>query len=127
MPPYVPTPVTIVDWMIFVVWAAAIVYLLWLFPWSIAILAVLAILIWLETRKPNAKLAPLIEERDGESICGFARSFDAKVVDTWVIRAVYEELQSEAEANGKSVPIRADDSLTDDLQIDAPYGSRVPA
>ena len=35
-----------------------------------------------------------------------------------MIRAVFEALQSETEVNGKSVPIRVDDSLADDLQID---------
>lgn len=119
MPAYIPVPATIFAWMMFFVWAAAIVYLLWQFPWGVAIIAGIVVLSLFETRKREAKLAALIEERDGESICEFARSFDAKVVDTWVIRAVYEELQGETNVDGKDIPIRADDSLKDDLRIDA--------
>lgn len=39
------------------------------------------------------RLRRLAEERNGESICEFARSFDRRVADPWVIRAVYESLQ----------------------------------
>jgi hypothetical protein len=31
--------------------------------------------------------------RAGEAICQFARSFDVRQTDTWVLRAVYEALQ----------------------------------
>ncbi len=43
-------------------------------------------------------------QRQGESICGFARAFDCRSVDTWIIRAVYEEATSLL-----SYPIRASD------------------
>ena len=52
-------------------------------------------------------------QRAGESTCTFARSFDFRRVDTRVIRAVYEEIQSEVE-----FPIRAGDHLVRDLQLD---------
>jgi len=52
--------------------------------------------------------------RAGESIGTFARSFDLKTVDTWVIRAVYEELQFYA----PDVPLRKTDSIFNDLKVD---------
>ena len=50
------------------------------------------------------------KRRSGESICSFARSFDCRVIDTWIIRGVYEEFSW-------SYPIRADDSFAEDLGI----------
>lgn len=51
--------------------------------------------------------------RRSDSICTFARSFDVRSVDTWVIRAVYEGFQTEV-----SFPIRPDDRISDDLWLD---------
>ncbi|HVX90748.1 MAG TPA: hypothetical protein VHC20_03920, partial [Candidatus Paceibacterota bacterium] len=45
------------------------------------------------------------------------RSFERRRVDTWVIRAVYEQLQSHL-GTEKPVPIRATDSLANDLLVD---------
>ena len=52
--------------------------------------------------------------RSGESICGFARSFDLRAVDPWIIRATYEAL-----ATTCGFPIRADDHLERDLWVGA--------
>jgi hypothetical protein len=57
----------------------------------------------------------LIAARAGESICTFARSFDVRSVDTWVIRAVYEDIQQYL---GLPVPIRPTDNLIQDLYLD---------
>jgi hypothetical protein len=48
--------------------------------------------------------------RAGESICGFARAFDCRSIDTWIIRAVYEEFSG-------PYPVRASDDLKHDLGI----------
>jgi hypothetical protein len=71
----------------------------------------------LEHYRRKARIKKLGESRAGESICEFARSFDAKQVDTWVIRAVYEQLQ-EYLGGDPAVPIRASDRLKDDIPID---------
>jgi len=52
-------------------------------------------------------------ERSSDSICTFARSFDCRAIDTWIIRAIYEEITSYVQ-----YPIRANDDLEDDLIID---------
>ena len=55
----------------------------------------------------------LVKQRQGESICTFARSLDCRHIDTWIIRGVYEEIQSWV-----NYPIRASDRF-DELGIDA--------
>ena len=54
----------------------------------------------------------IARERSGESICGFARAFDCRVTDPWVIRATYEGLSSTC-----GYPVRAADRFEDDLSI----------
>ena len=53
-------------------------------------------------------------ERAQESICTFARAFDRRTVDPWVIRAVYEAFATQP----LSFPVRADDRLLEDLGAD---------
>ena len=43
----------------------------------------------------------------------FAKEFNLKEVDTWIVRAVYEAVYDEVE-----IPIRADDDIDKDLGID---------
>jgi len=50
---------------------------------------------WLNNRE-KTRLQALAAARSGESICGFARSFDLRSTDPLVVRAVYARLQSEA-------------------------------
>jgi len=57
--------------------------------------------------------ARLKEERKEESICTFARSLPARAHNTWVVRAVFEELSTLVR-----VPIRPTDDLKKDLKID---------
>lgn len=68
--------------------------------------------------KHNQKLKTLAGERVDESICTFAKSFDRKQVDTWVIRAVHEELQQYVKFSNGTCPLRASDELEKDLNID---------
>jgi hypothetical protein len=70
-----------------------------------------------EHRRDTARLRVLAEARSGESICKFVRSFERKEIDTWVVRAVYEQLQQYL-GGTIPVPIRATDRLTEDLPID---------
>jgi hypothetical protein len=81
------------------------------------VLFVLFILSVFENYRFKARLRKLVESRAGESICEFARSFERHKVDTWVIRAVYEQLQ-EYLGGDPPVPIRATDRLKDDLPVD---------
>jgi hypothetical protein len=71
----------------------------------------------IEHQRYNARLRLLAESRSEESICEFARSFERKEIDTWVVRAVYEQLQQYL-GGDLPVPIRATDRLKEDLPID---------
>jgi hypothetical protein len=88
---------------------AALAMLLGMIWWPLAIL-VLAVIVgissigWRRDRRIAA-------ERKGESICQFARGFDCRSVDTWIIRAVYDEFSG-------AFPLRPSDRLREDLHID---------
>ena len=51
--------------------------------------------------------------RADATICHFARAFERRAVDTWILRATYERL---SESHGR--PIRADDRLHDLLDAE---------
>lgn len=90
-------------------------------PWYLLVVAGIALLVivWSAIDRPKLEkhFQKLCEERSGLSICEFAREFDPKVVDTWIIRAVYEQLQA-ALPTKKNVPIKAFDGLFDVLMLD---------
>ena len=70
------------------------------------------------SRREALRLARMAQSRAGESICQFARSIDCRRVDTWVVRAVYEELQRSLSL-AMAVPLRMTDHLQHDLRLDA--------
>jgi hypothetical protein len=57
-------------------------------------------------------------ERAGEGLCTFARSFNRRTVDPWIIRAVYQALQPYVDTRDGPVPIRPSDRLYGELRID---------
>jgi hypothetical protein len=75
---------------------------------------------WIEYDRARLRghLQKLARARRGETICGFARSFNPRAVDTWIIRATYEEVQS-ALAYYDDIPLHATDSLEKTLGIDS--------
>ena len=70
------------------------------------------------SRALPGKLKELAEKRSGESICEFARQFNTRDVDPWVIRAVYEQLQDHLSPMQENFPVKADDRLMGDLICD---------
>ena len=58
------------------------------------------------------------KNRQNESICTFTRHFEYREIDTWVIRAVYEQLQDYMSSEKESFPIRPTDDVFVDLKID---------
>ncbi|WP_422929009.1 hypothetical protein [Singulisphaera sp. PoT] len=59
----------------------------------------------------KARRSALARGREGESICTFARSFDCRRTDTWILRAVYEALQPHCRVGDRMMPIRSTDEL----------------
>jgi len=88
-------------------------------PWvSTTVLVAVVASTMVTTHHNRRTLQSLASQRAGESICGFARSFDPRVVDTWVVRAVYEQLQAELDDLSSQFPVRASDDLLDNLLLD---------
>ena len=86
---------------------------------GIAFALVCAFCVWahVENRREQHRLQCLASARIGESICHFARSFERRKTDTWIVRAVHEELQLFLRPFIK-FPLRASDSLVDDLGME---------
>lgn len=80
---------------------------------------VLMLISYFEQKRRKKKFAALQEERAEEGICEFARSFERHAVDTWVVRAVYEQMQEYVAMSGAFVPLRAADNLTELLEVDS--------
>ena len=106
--------------MLIALFAIAVVIVIYQ-PWYLLVIAGIALLVivWsaIDQPKVESHFQNLCKERSGLSICEFAREFDPKVVDTWIIRAVYEQLQA-ALPTKQNVPIKASDSLFDTLMLD---------
>jgi hypothetical protein len=63
----------------------------------------------------HRRLRRLADERQGDTICHFARSLDYRRLDTKIVRAVYEGLQGYL---GPWLPVRASDYLDQTYCID---------
>ena len=61
----------------------------------------------------------LAASRPDQSICSFARDFDRRSVDPWVIRAVWEQLQDYLVTKRGPFPVRAVDRFGKDYGMDA--------
>jgi hypothetical protein len=88
------------------------------FPYSLIIAGALGIFIWVGTVLHARRMRSVAADRTEESICTFVRSFDYRQIDSWILRAVYEELSRYSVLDGRPLPIRADDRWEEDLKID---------
>lgn len=119
-------PMGIIEWCICLVLLgfllALIISLAISDPWALPcilgfIFFILLISKWL-TQKTIKSFALLAERRKNDSICSFARHFDCRKVDPWVIRAVYEQLQERTDEYYPGFPIHPLDSVFEDLELD---------
>lgn len=96
----------------------SLLFALWAHPVTVCSIAIaLWAFVAIEGRKQDKRLEQWVQARAGESICQFARSFDCRKVDTWVVRSVYEELQRYYSAKF-ALPLRTTDRLEEDLRLD---------
>jgi hypothetical protein len=122
MPLYLPEPVSwwkkilaycVLALVLYVLLSATIRH-----PWILAVLIVLAISIIYEFRMHKQRLRKMADERENEGIYTFARLFERNQVDTWILRAVHEELQHYMKFPVGTCPLRASDKLEKELKID---------
>jgi hypothetical protein len=98
--------------------AVALWFLIHYSPWVPAGTAIAIVLLYVMNRGRAARLRALAAERQGESICTFARAYARGDRDPFVLRAVYEELAPYLTVGGNAIPLRPSDSLEQDLQVD---------
>ncbi|MDD5271834.1 MAG: hypothetical protein PHU14_03855 [Methylovulum sp.] len=111
MPQYVRPRTRPLAWAFLFVLGAGLLYLACSHPVPMLLTAIgLSIFVAIERHRSLAKLRALSDSRRGESICNFARQFDRHVVDPWIIRAVYEQLQNYISLEHK-IPVRASDTF----------------
>lgn len=94
--------------------------------WTLGLTALAMSLVWLCWRLANlrhrvrlSRLRRLAAERAGQDIGHFARDFERRSVDPWVIRATYEEIRG-AEPELAAFPLRGDDPLGDEVLFGDP-------
>lgn len=123
MPVYKPEPASllmqVVGYLIVFLFLVGLVVCFWDAPVimivAIAFVAVGSMITTWSTKKVLRKMAV---SRKGEDIGTFARSFDCRTVDTWIIRAVYEELQPYLQCKEGVCPLRKTDRIFADLRVD---------
>jgi hypothetical protein len=81
-------------------------------------LIILAALTYTAALLENRRIRKIAQQRQEDSICTFAKSFDCRTVDTKIIRATHEELQLYHSFATPSFPIRSSDSFEKDLKLD---------
>jgi hypothetical protein len=112
-------PVLVFAWTVLVAFVGVYIYELWTHPiFVLAGSCVLAAIVARNKRRTKRHLTELARARVGESICEFSCSFDRRRTDTWVIRAVYEQLQLQLRWAYPDFPVRAFDRLKEDLRLD---------
>jgi hypothetical protein len=122
MPKYMPPPVGPAQKTLWIALAlgliAVAIYLTALHPLAVtAFVACIWYLARREMQKAQSRRLAVAATRGKEGICDFARSFDCREVDTWIVRAVFEELQEEL-GQSQPFPLRATDRFVEDLHID---------
>lgn len=102
-------------WLFICVIAGALLYLALSYRSITAMLFGITAISAIVGRSRIRQMRGLAATRAGEGICEFARAFNTRVTDPWVIRAVYEEVQA---CLSSELPLRASDRLEKDLHID---------
>jgi hypothetical protein len=113
MPKIPPHRLGVLGWIIQTAIVLGFAYLCWAYPAWLVVSLVVAVLACAQAILQRPRLRRIATERRSESISGFARSFNCRTTDTWIIRAVYEELTSYVQ-----FPVRHDDRLEEDLRLD---------
>ncbi len=118
MPKYKERPASPIGWMFLAVFVGLLIWLIWSFPYLLLLVPVYLLIDAWDKMKRNTHFQNILKGRDNDSICTFSRHFELRQVDTWVIRAVYEQLQNYMNGENENFPVRATDDVFEDLMID---------
>ena len=120
MPSYIPEKEKnyFLLWFIIAVVILIGLYAMYSSPFFMIMIPIIILWGFSLSKKEKIKYEKLAEERKDKSICNFSRSFNCREVDTWVLRAVYEQIQEYISNKNNPVAIDADDHLYDTLDID---------
>lgn len=121
----VSEPKRLVDWFLLLplicvlgVLFFGLIKVIWEVPWLLLLIPIIYVVAAVQNKKQQKKLSDMVKDRKNDSICSFARSFDCREIDTWVIRAVFEQLQDNMQWVHPNFPIRQNDNIYDNLLID---------
>ena len=83
-------------------------------------LAIVAVVAWggLSTLAANRKVRRMRGMRVGHDIGTFARMLPIRALDTWVVRATYDEIAAHIGSDANPFPVHPSDRLKADLGID---------
>ncbi len=101
-----------------VTFVAMAIAMSWQEPVLLPVFLVFGIVVAMRSAARTRESRKIALEREGLSICEFARSFDRRSVDPYIIRAVYEGLAEFNMVDGKNIPIMPDDDLFKDYGMD---------
>ena len=118
MPKYTSPPTSMVGWIILALILAFFVWLFYSAPILLVVLPFVALFLYSDNKKRKAHFQELLSKREHYSICEFSKYFDCKEIDTWVIRAVYEQLQDYLKSEHEQFPVLPEDDIFIDLKID---------
>jgi hypothetical protein len=122
MPKARAQPKGILSWVFLAALVGAIAYLVLTEPKTSAVIGALLIIGYLAIRpgikRQEMQLRELAASRKGQSICDFAREFDLRTVDSWIVRAVYEQVQRQLARVHPEFPLHADDLLKEELRLE---------
>ncbi|MEQ8210475.1 MAG: hypothetical protein RH917_11650 [Lacipirellulaceae bacterium] len=114
MPPYEPEECSITCILACGCFIALMATIVWLQPLVLLAILAVAMFCFIELKLDQSRIQRNLADRQGESLCSFVRSFDYRNIDTWILRAVYEQIQPHV-----GFPIRKTDNLTKDLKLAA--------
>ena len=97
---------------------AFFIWQLYFAPMLLVVLLFVALFLYSDNKKRKAYFQELLSKRECYSICEFSKYFNDKEIDTWVIRAVYEQLQNNLKSECKQFPVLPEDDIFVDLKID---------
>ena len=119
IPKYVKQSTTLSQKVAICVLIFAVLCLLYFYPICILLFIIIGIWTIVYNYGEAKRLSDIAHNRTGESICSFTRALSFRQIDTWIIRATWEELQDYVtHKNLNEFPIRPTDKVEDDFKID---------